>query len=617
MKQDTKRKPAKSTKKNPVEPQKTEAKNKTSLVWWFLLLGSITALFLSPMLSNDFTNWDDEGYVLTNTLLHGPDWKGIFTQPLLGNYHPLAVLSLALNYHLAELNPFSYLLFNLILHVTNTLLVFYFILIISGRKPWVALVTAFIFGLHPMHVESVAWISERKDVLYTLFFLLSLINYWQYLKTAKRRNYWLCFFCFILSLLSKPAAIVLPLVLLLLDYWKGRPFSKKIITEKIIFFILSSVFAALTIHAQSEKAMASLDLYPLWTRLFFACYAMMIYFIRFFIPYPLAAFHPYPNADDLGLAVLLSPLFVIALAVFLWRLRKNKIIVFGLSFFIINLILVLQLVSIGYTIVSERYTYVPYIGLAFIAAMWLNNFHVKTKSALYRVLPALMILVFGVVSFQRTKVWKNSGSLWNDVIKHYKEAAVPHSNLAHYFSKLASETTDPEKVKSLYQQAIAECGIAIQNDPGHYMAYKTRGLDLIQLNRYEEAVPDAESLIRLTPDRDPDHSLGFSMRGTAYMNLHQFEKAIDDFNTRLLIHPDDDATLNKRGASLYNGLKKYEEALSDFDKAIELNPKGAYYLNRSRCYYLLGKTDKAKSDAQMALQKGTVLSDEFKKLLNL
>jgi len=247
--------------------------------------------------------------------------------------------------------------------------------------------------------------------------------------------------------------------------------------------------------------------------------------------------------------------------------------------------------------------------------MWLNK--MKGSGSVWKVMLLTVIIVFGVITYQRTKIWKDSGTLWNDVIKQYKEAAVPRSNRAHYLSELAEKTTDGTKKDALYQQAIDDCTVALRGDPDLYIAYKTRGLDLLQLNRYEEALADADSLIFLTTENDPNHSLGYSMRGTAEMNLRQYDKALEDFNKRLTYDPGDDGVLNKRGATLYNGFHKYPEALVDFNKAIEINPKGSYYLNRSRCHYLLGNIDKAKTDAQLAVQKGTAISAEYRKLLNL
>src|SRR6187431_3431288 len=231
---------SKRTSSGPPAPKKkAKAKRDYSLLLWFCLVAAVTAVCLWPMLNNEFTNWDDEFYIINNQLLRGPDWKGIFSKQVLGNYHPLTILSYAFNFAISGLDPFSYLLVNYLFHIANTLLVFYFIWNISGKNKFIAAFVALVFGIHPMHVESVAWVAERKDVLYTFFFLLSLIQYWIFLNNAKKKNLVFCFLFFVLSLLSKPAAIVLPFVLLLLDYWKDRPFVSKVFVEKIPFFILS------------------------------------------------------------------------------------------------------------------------------------------------------------------------------------------------------------------------------------------------------------------------------------------------------------------------------------------------------------------------------------------
>ena len=593
------------------------AGKKNSLFPWVALLAGITIVCFLPVLKNEFLNWDDIFYVTENPLLKNHDWKGLLTQPVGSNYHPLTMLSLALNSELFDFKPFSFLLLNLLLHTANTLLVYYFILLISDKKTWVAFFTALLFGIHPMHVESVAWISERKDVLYAFFFLISLIQYWRYLQTDRKINYWFCFLFFILSLLSKPSAIILPLVLFLLDYWKGRPWQKAMLMEKIIFLLTSLFFGILLLMTQSTSAMAGLAVYPVWSRLLFACYVVMTYVVRFFIPYPLSAFHPYPDPANLGWQVILSPLFIIGLGLMLWRWQKNKLFVFSILFFIVNLILVLQVLSIGYTIVAERYTYMPYVGLAFLVCMKLNSYQKKHGLFSVWILPALIIAVFGYLTFQRTKVWKDSGSLWSDVIQHYKETPVPRGNRADYFYKKALNQSDASGNNLLFQQAIEDCNIALKGDPDLYQAYQTRGLVYLQLKEYVKAQADADSLILLAPKNSGPYSMAFSIRGTAYLNLNQYEKAIADFTIRLSLEPGDDNSFSNRGTALYNGFQKYGEALSDFDKAIAIKPLGAYYLNRMRCHNKLGNLEKAKADAVMSLQKGVELPEAYRKLFNL
>ncbi len=586
-------------------------RHKKNFVWLFLFLViGITAICLSPMLQNGFTNWDDEVYITGNQLLIGPDWYGVFTKAVVENYHPLTIISLAINYQLFGLNPLSYQLFNLLLHLINTALVFYFIWSVSGKNRWVAFISALIFGIHPMHVESVSWLSERKDVLYAFFFLLSLLQYWRFLQTGNRLNFWLCFLLFVLSLLSKPSAIILPLVLLLLDYWKDRPITLKTIIEKIPFFLLSILFAIITVQVQSTKAIASLDQFPLWTRPFFASYTLMIYFFRFFIPYPLSAFHPYPPPDDLGLPILISPVFFLILVAFLWFQRKNKLLVFGFLFFLINLLLVMQFVSIGGSIISERYTYVPYIGLAFILATLLDRY--ITSTSIKWIIPAVIVLIFGIISFQRTKIWKDSGTLWTNVIKHYPNAIIPRNKRAHYTTLLAASKTNQSEANQLFLQALEDCNVAIELKPDRAINYEDREFINLNLNRDKDAMADATTLIKL----DPDNKLGYYTRGMVYMRFNEPEKAFADFNKAISISPDYHNALNNRGAVLLNYYQKYSEALADFDKAIQIKPQGNYYLNRSICYYKLGNMAKAKEDAKIAVQMGTAIPDNYRKAIN-
>lgn len=602
-------------KKKTIAPAAGErhVRQKQRSLWpWILSLAGITLIVLSPMLNNGFTNWDDEFYVQNNALLHGPDWKGIFTQPVNDNYHPLTIISLAINYQLSGLSPFSYLLFNLLLHLANTTLVFYLGWLLSGKKNWIAFFTALIFAIHPMHVESVAWVSERKDVLYTFFLLLSLIQYWKYIQTSKGGKYWTAFLFFIFSLLAKPAAIVLPAVLFLFDYWKGRRFNQKLIAEKIPFLILALVFAVITLIVQSKKAIVSSDVFPLWERLFFASYGIMIYFFRFFIPYPLSAFHPFPIAQNLSWPIIISPLFVIALAILIWYLRKDKLVVFCILFYVINLLLVLQIVAIGNAIIAERYSYVPYIGLALLIGTWVYKYVDEHSKKLAWLAPVCITLVFGAISFQRTKVWNSSITLWNNVLDHYPNAPVARTNRANYFYKLAIDSGHASEASSLYQSALEDCNVALKTEPRHQPGYEIRGLIFQNLHRYGEALADGQKLIQLAPEKRE----GYSISSTANMYLNHPDEALADLDMCIKLKPDDDISLNNRGTILYNK-KRYSEAQMDYSKAIELNPKGSYYLNRSFCYFELGDLARAKTDAQMALQKGIAVDTSYLRSVNL
>jgi tetratricopeptide (TPR) repeat protein len=501
----------------------------------------------------------------------------------------------------------------LLLHLINTGLVFYFIWLISGRRLLVAAFTAIVFGIHPMHVESVAWVSERKDLLYTLFFLLSLNQYWYFLTNKKNKNLIYCFIFFDLSILSKPAAIILPFILILLDYWYGRKFSKKVIVEKIPFLFVSVLFAIITVKLQSKTAIAGLDFYPLWARFFFATYTSMMYVVRFFVPYPLSAFHPFPMTKSLGWPIMLSPLVMLALLTVIWFKRKDKLLVFCFFFFMINLVLVLQIVSIGGTLLSERYTYVPYIGMAFFIGMMLDKYSAKFNRSLLWGITGAVILVFGIITFQRTKVWKDSDTLWTNVLKHFPNSSVPRTNRANYLIRISSSPENKERQNELLQRALEDCNEALKTPLNHAKAYENRQNIYLRLNKDSLALSDASSLIKL----EPRNRLGYYTKGAVYQRFNIPDSAILYFNKCLEISPNTDFALNNRGSLLFNYYKKYNEALADFTKAIQINPQGDYYLNRSYCYYQLGQVDLAKADVRVAVQKNIAIPDNYKQLLKL
>lgn len=587
---------------------------KTVSIWpWLLPVLGLTFIAFLPMLSNGFTNWDDDIYITNNQLVKNTDWGKMFSEPSASNYHPLTMMTLGINYSLAGTDPLSYHLVNMLLHILNTALVFLFVYKLSNRKNFVAAFAAIIFGVHPMHVESVAWVSERKDVLYALFFLLALLKYWRFLETGKKLNLIYCFIFFVLSLLSKPAAIVLPVVLFLVDYWYGRSFKWKTVVEKIPFFILSLLFGYITIKVQSADAIAGFDIYPLWSRFFFACYTIMIYAVRFFIPYPLSAFHPYPSIDDLGIAIYLSPVFIMALGTLLWFKRKDKLFVFSVLFFVANLLLVIQIVSIGLTIVSERYTYIPYIGLSFLFGMWLNKYAESTSMGFVKAIPFAVGLVLGIISFQRTKVWKNGDTLWTSVIRQYPDAATPRSNHADYLKKMATMPEYKAQENELLREALEDCNIAIRSKPTHVKAYENRQHIYLVLNRDSLAMADANKLLAM----DPSNAAAFYTKGFAYMRFNVPDSSLFWFNKSIAVNPGADWVFNARGSLLFDSFKNYKAALADFTKAIELNPQGEYFYKRSNCYYRLGDIANAKADATTAMQNGYSIPAVYRTTLQL
>lgn len=586
-------------------PARPKAGSAFPLVWLAVLL-VLTGAVYWPMLHNQFTNWDDEKYVLSNGLLAGPDWQGILSKPVASNYHPLTVLSLALNYQMTQLRPISYLATNWILHLANTGIVFYLIWVISSRVGWVALFTAAVFALHPMHVESVAWVSERKDLLYTFFYLLALISYWRYLVSRRQTDYWLCFGLFLLSVMSKPAAIVLPLSMLLLDYWHDRRFEPKLLWNKIPFLALGLLMGVVTVLTQAEKALAPLEKHSVTDRFFFGCHGLLAYVARFIVPAPLSAFHPFPPPGRLEWTMLAAPIFVAVSAAALWYLRRQRALLFGTLFYVVNIVLVVQFIAVGNTLLAERYTYVPYIGLAFALAMSVARKWPSARAVGWG-LVALVAVGFAYPTHQRTRVWKNSETLWSDAIRKYPGTPIPCSNRAIYYGKLALQPENASRTRELFEMALRDCDAALATQPNHYASLDTRSVAALRLDRPEAAWSDADRMIQV----EPANPRGYELRGSANWRLRRYDEALADFDRVLERDPNNLVALDGKGSALFNSKKAYQEALALFDKAVSLNPQGAYYLNRSKCYFMLQNLAKAREDAETARRLGQNVPAEY------
>jgi len=485
-----------SSKKTVAAPVKGKAK-----INFFLLLGilALTLIIYWPSLPNQLTNWDDQEYITLNQNLKEASLEKHFVEHPrhMGNYHPFTMVSLAWDYSAAvdettgTINPVPFHRTNLFLHVLNAWLVYLLIFRLS-KNNGVAAFTAAIFALHPMHVESVAWASERKDVLYTCFYLLALWV-WTYYAEGKNKviNFVIVIVAFLLSLWSKGVAVTLPLVFLPIDYYVGRKWNWMLIIEKLPFFVLSVVFGLIAVDAQKEfESLSGNETYALWERGLFASYGTMQYMVKFFVPGNLSCFYALPAPGHLNIWYYLSPVFVLGLLYLVYRFRKNKTVVFGFMFFFITVVLVLQLISVGGAVMADRYTYLPYIGLAFIlgtlAADVEKKKRVHPQLALF--VPCAFVLLMAVFAYQRTQVWQNSVVLWADAESKDKGSPKIYSNFG-----------DACTLAGDYNRAIQMLNRALELKPDYPDAYYNRGLALYYQKRYEEAITDYTSAIQYNP----------------------------------------------------------------------------------------------------------------------
>ena len=362
---------------------------KVKAAFWFLMALLITCVVMLPTLNNGWVNWDDPGYILGNPLVHsltpGAVADMFTTLQVQGAYHPLTLLSWAWDYSFSGSQPQIYHLTNLFFHLANVALVFFMIYLLCGRFE-VAGFTALLFGIHPMHLEAVAWISSRKDLLYAFFFLLGLVTYLKYLnhETHRRLFYGLCFLSFLFSLLAKGVAVTFPFVLFTIDFLiKRREWSKQLL-EKVPFIALSLIFAIVAVLAQQAgQAMEKFHAINYSQSVFVGFYGIILYSIKALVPFQLSAFHPYSAFPGETLpwyfyGAILPVLLLLYLCV---RFGKQRpMVVFGIAFFLITIAPVLQFLPIGEAIIAERFTYLAYIGLFFSLAIGMVNLPTRAVS---------------------------------------------------------------------------------------------------------------------------------------------------------------------------------------------------------------------------------------------
>jgi len=546
------------------------------------------------------------------------------------------MVSLAVNYAMSGLKPLSYHLLNLILHLLNTFLVYRLASRLSKNNNVISFATALLFGIHPLHVESVAWVSERKDVLYAFFFLLGLISYVRYIEKALLKDLFFTFIWFALSILSKPAAIIFPVVLFTIDFFYKRKISGKILLEKIPFILLSALFAWLTLGAQ--KTVGATDkaaVFSFGDRILFGFYGYAMYFLKTIFPVNLVAFYPTPPINEaLPSYFFITPVFFLATVILcLLTWRKNRVVTFGFLFYFVNLLLVLQLVVIGSALMADRYTYIPLIGLFFMAG-WLLDKNFRDKPSLAFGIISVVGIVFTVVTYNQAGTWKSGETLWDNVIKKvpsskaytiraevYKKQGNKEKALAYYNEAIGMNAADAEALGNrgniyfdMQQDSLAliDYNRALAINPDFVPALSNKGSLLSRSGKYEEGLKFLEHALALKPDYAP----AIRNRGTTYFNMKQYEKAIEDFKKYVTYEPGEAEIYNTIGVC-YQSTGNYEMSVQAFTDAIDKDAQPLYFLNRSISFRELGKIDEARKDALYARGAGLKLNPEYEKVLGL
>ncbi|MEZ4885352.1 MAG: tetratricopeptide repeat protein [Chitinophagales bacterium] len=617
----------------------TWSNNRTKIGLAAILIISFIAFL--PVLSAEFTNWDDNLYVTENPYLVKFSMENvvnIFTHQTSGNYNPLPIFTHLIERSLFGLEAFWYHFNNLWLHLLATALVFWFMLLLRANLMITLMVTA-LFGFHPMRVESVAWITERKDVLFAVFYIGAMISYIYYRSQKVNKTKYLIslYVLFILSAFSKIQAVSLPLSLLAIDYYFKRPLKFNLIVEKIPMFLISLTFGLIGVFILGSKGSinATTGDFTLFDKLLFAPHGLLMYVYKVFVPYPLATYYPYPDKVNglLPMAYYISPFILAAMLWGIWKSTQHtRVVAFGTFFFLVNIMFLLQVVSAGEAYLADRFTYIAYIGLFFVLAEGID-YLLKEKSAVKQatmgILGLYLVGLLGM-TFQQSKTWQNSETLWTNVVDHYPRVAVAYNNRGNYYrdkgqqDKALAEYSKALEVRPNYDLAYNNRGNVYfgqnQNDlaladyiktlelnPGNEKALNNRGSVYYRKGQYDEAAKDYNAAIQL----DALYTDAYLNRAVLYATIGQHQKAVEDFNFFLKYRPDHAQAIGWRGISKRE-IGQLEAALQDFNTSLQLKPNDAGNLfHRSLTYQKMGNKQAALQDALKARQLGMKVNEEY------
>ena len=611
--------------------------NQKNFLFAFILVLLILVVYCQVK-NCDFVDYDDQLYIIENNYVQdGLTYKGIvwaFTTFHVGNWHPLTWLSHMLDCELYELNPMGHHWTNVLFHIANTILLFFIFQKMTGAV-WKSALVAALFALHPLHVESVAWVSERKDVLSTFFGMLTILAYIGYVKKRNLFRYLLIFMLLSLGLMAKPMLVTLPFVLLLLDFWplerlkyysSGQP-SKlfSLIWEKVPLFIPVTISSVLTILAQKDVgALYTFEALPITTRIANAFISYAGYIIKTVWPQNLAVFYPHQFGELSLWYVFLAALAIATISFFSIRwFRKYPYITVGWFWYVGTLVPVIGLIQVGAQSMADRYTYIPLIGLFIIVAWGISDLLKKWHSnkIVLAVFAIILISAFSTQSYFQIKHWKNSTSLfehavkvtnhnwlaynnigihlsnagkYEDAIYYYKEALKIKPNHAEALFNLGTALYDTGKT----DEAILYLNKALIVNPNHVYAHNNLANILCLKGKLEEAILHYKEAIRSNPEY-PD----------AYSNLAnllsfqgKFNEAVFYFNKALEINPRRADAHYNFGILLINQ-HKLKEAVVHFAEAIKINPDYKEAYNHIGIVLLqLGKIEKAEKFFVKAVQ---------------
>jgi protein O-mannosyl-transferase len=573
-----------------------------------LLLAVVTLALYNPVNRHPFVNYDDDRYVINNPHVRQGLTAETFTWALTAteqaNWHPLTWMSHALDVSLFRLDPAGHHFTSILLHVVNMILLFLLLMWATNRfGP--SLFVAALFAVHPINVESVAWIAERKNVLCTTFFFLTLWAYGWYTRKPDWKRYLAVAGLFAAGLASKPMVITLPFVLLLLDYWplarvrgaheegdKTPTLSwSRLVIEKLPLLALSAGSAVITMKAQQAGgAIRTADEVSLGARIATAIWAYAMYLWKMIWPARLAPLYPHPGGSLPAWQVVIAAAVLLAISAMVWRLRTRRYLLVGWLFFLGTLVPVIGLVSVGEAAMADRYAYIPLIGIFVMIAFGAADWAESKQLGFWPAIPAALILAtLAFTTHRQIDYWQSSVDLWSHTLAVTKNNFVAENNLGG-----ALILEDKEEEAHPHFEAAARI------NPKDPMSHNNLGIYFQKHNQMREAVGEYEAAVHLT--NDPSFlAQTYANLGAAQRALSEEEQARASFDQSLRLNP------NQFNAWLGLGMLaqkqgKLDESISDLSRSVELQPSAQGYFELGRTLAQARHVPEALNAYQQALQ---------------
>jgi tetratricopeptide (TPR) repeat protein len=565
----------------------------------YVALAAVTFIFFTQACRNGFVGYDDPYYVTNNPHVKSgisPDSvKWAFTTTQTANWYPLTWLSYMLDSQLFGLNAVWYHLTNVLFHTANTLLLFWILKRMTGAI-WAGAFVAAVFALHPLRVESVAWIAERKDVLSGFFGMLTIVFYIRYTERHSIRRYLLVFLIFGLGLMTKSMLVTLPFVLLLLDYWPLERFkwghrgqARRLIIEKVPLLVLSAASSAATYIIQHcSCAMELGESYPLNIRISNAAVSYIAYIGKLIYPSGLAVLYPYPR-DGLPLWQVTVSILVLAVISAAVIYSAKGYLITGWFWYIGTLVPVIGLVQIGSQMMADRYTYLPSIGIFIMFAWGINELisRWRCRKIIIGICACIVLAALSICTVLQQRYWRSDSVLYAHAVSVTKNNYIM---ICNYGITLSEEGRDNE--------ALEQFDKSVHINPDYFYAYHGFGTVFLKQGKYAEAIEYFNKAIHFRPD----YYKSYYGLGMALLKQDQINEAVENWKKALSLNPDYYPAGFNIGAAMAE-LGRYEEAIKYFNAVIKTEPDFAEaYYEMGRVYYLQGNLASAAEQCAKTLQ---------------